>query len=115
MIIKRFDPQIYPRILWVVINPDKKELIDKFEDYPEDVENANAFATHTFNKLENKGGVIVTFNTISDATTSNIAHESYHAAMMIYEYCDGKLDFENQEPLAYLIGWVAKCISDTLL
>lgn len=43
-------------------------------------------------------------------TVSEVAHEASHVAMDILSEMGYKLDAENQEPLSYMIGWVADCI-----
>jgi hypothetical protein len=43
-----------------------------------------------------------------DATPSIMAHEAVHAANMIFEHVGVKLNLKNDEPQAYLVGWVVK-------
>lgn len=43
-------------------------------------------------------------------TACNMAHEAVHASMDLFEQIDCKIHYDNQEPLAYLIGWITDCI-----
>ena len=45
--------------------------------------------------------------------TDIIAHESVHAAMDIYNYISASVDLGNQEPFAYLVGYIANCVYKT--
>ena len=45
--------------------------------------------------------------------TDIIAHESVHAAMDIYNYISASVDLSNQEPFAYLVGYIANCVYKT--
>ena len=113
MIIKQFDPQIYPRKLWVVIEPDMGKLMSRFggleKDELED-ETWDAMTAHVYNKNKNIGGLMVIFKNSECLTSSNITHESIHVAMDILDYVGVKIDYDNQEPLAYLAGWVTECV-----
>ena len=39
-----------------------------------------------------------------------IAHESTHAALCIFGDIGARVSYEDQEPLAYLVGWIFGCI-----
>jgi len=108
MIFKEFNPLIYPRLLWVVVDPDIEELKSIFSEIDLDT-TSDAQVHHICNK-ENKGGILLIFQSKKSLTTSIITHESIHAAMDILEYIDFKLDYDNQEPLTYLAGWIADCV-----
>lgn len=57
-----------------------------------------------------RGGVLVRFASVEDITFENVAHEAFHVASEIYRYCGIKAELENQEHMAYLIGWAANCM-----
>lgn len=58
------------------------------------------------------GGILVRFESNKNAITiANIAHESSHIAMNIFDYIGAKVDLANQETFSYLVGWVADCIN----
>lgn len=105
-----FDPQIYPRKLWIGLGATKEDLAD-FEEIAE-MEDSTIADTTSICKLKPKkfGGVLIRFRNRLDISFENVTHESVHAAMCMLDYCGVKFHADNQEPIAYLAGWVADCI-----
>mgnify|MGYP006918103038 CR=1 FL=1 len=102
--IHEFDPQIYPRKLWIAIT-DKAV----FDAKPLD----EAAAAEVIDAHDGvNGGVLIRFRNKKSLTSKHATHEAVHAAMLILEYAEVKLDYQNQEPLAYLAGWVSECIDE---
>lgn len=54
-------------------------------------------------KPTKRGGILIRFKTKADMTPAIIAHESVHAAIHIFDYCDCRISTDNQEPYAYLV------------
>ena len=109
--IYEFDPQIYPRKLWVTVGVPFNELKDEFEDIDKMPENVDASVDYTRKlKPEVMGGVLVRYLNIDAMTMKIIAHESSHIAIGIFDYIGAPIDIRHQEPFAYLCGWIAKCI-----
>lgn len=50
----------------------------------------------------------------SSASPEMIAHECVHAANMIFEHVGAKIDLDNDEPYAYLVGWLVKQVHNSL-
>lgn len=114
MSIYQFDPQIYPRRLWVSVDTSTEELQKRFgkEDI-KDFDNSYYAETMVVQQKEPLfGGVLVRFQDLKAMTPDTIAHEATHVALEIFDYCDCRIDIENQEPFAYLVGWVVKCIEE---
>lgn len=108
--IFEYNPVIYPRKLWVSVGASTKELNEVFEEVG-DMEDSAIATVYSVCRTENKmGGMLIRFNNRMDMTPSVIAHESVHAAMGIYGYVGAEVDLDNQEPFAYLVGWIADCI-----
>ena len=108
--IFEYNPVIYPRKLWVSVGASTKELNEVFEEVG-DMEDSTIATVYSVCRTENKmGGMLIRFNNRMDMTPSVIAHESVHAAMGIYGYVGAEVDLDNQEPFAYLVGWIADCI-----
>lgn len=63
-------------------------------------------------KPDVKEGILIRFENRKAMTFANITHEATHVAMGIFSYVGAYPDSENQEPFAYLCGWVAKCINE---
>lgn len=114
MSIFQFDPQIYPRKLWVSVGASTEELQEKFgKDDIKDLDESYYAETKAVQQKEPLlGGVLIRFQDLKAMTTENIAHEAAHAAIEIFDYCDCRIDVDNQEPFTYLAGWVARCCDE---
>lgn len=108
--IHEFNPQIYPRLLWVTVGAPYAVIRDEFEGVAEMDADADAQVDHTRRKSTNKGGLLIRFENRKAMTQEHITHEAAHAAMEIFDYVGATPDPKNQEPFAYLCGWIAKCI-----
>lgn len=113
--IHEFHPQIYPRRLWVAVGGTFKDIKSLFttmnEEELEYVENclATTYMVQTKSN-EHYFGHLIWFLSAKDMTTANITHEAYHAASDLFGVLGCKQHYDNQEPFAYLVGWVADCI-----
>lgn len=113
MKVYQFDPQIYPRKLWVAVGVTTSELNEKFVDEIKDMDDSNDAETLPIQQKEPLlGGVLVRFENLKSMRPDNIAHEATHAALEIFDYVDARIQYDNQEPFAYLVGWVVKCIDE---
>lgn len=90
-------------------------------DNPEDLINeyrlsnlVNKFDAITFrdHKLSGYTRYVAAFG--KNCTPSIITHESFHVVSMIFYDRDIEYDNENDEPAAYLIGWISRQIFDFL-
>ena len=103
-----FHPSIYPCRLWVYIGGDNmEEEFSKIEKLDDD---SIAETQVTRYLPSGKKGVLVRFRSRKVMTAEIVTHESVHAAAEILRMVGGQIDVENQEPFAYLAGWVADCI-----
>ena len=80
---------------------------DRFEGVSEWDDTADAIVDCVRDKLRNLGGggILVRFESKNAITIANIAHESSHIAMNIFDYIGAKVDLANQETFSYLVGW----------
>lgn len=111
-----FDPQIYPRRIWVALGGDEGTLRASFQqndgkqlefaDMDRFVANTTAVQQIDTGLL----GELIWFPKKSDMRFDYIAHEATHAAMDIFGDIGIVPDVNNQEPLAYLVGWISDCI-----
>ena len=113
-----FDPQIYPRKIWVAVGGDIGTLRASFcqndgeqLDF-KDIDKYSASTTAVTEKDTGLFGELIWFPKKSDMRVFTIAHEAVHAAIDIFDDCDCRIDAGNQEPFAYLVGWIAKCINE---
>lgn len=113
-IVYEFDPCVYPRLLWVVkggtLDGIKETL--NLGDYDVDEESSGAVTLCNVRRLSDGNlGALIWFPKSSNMNNlSWIAHESTHAALYIFSEVGALVDFENQEPFAYMTGWVFECV-----
>lgn len=113
-IIHQFDPQIYPRLLWIVIGEKKGSAIsDRFDNIPDMDESTDADVNHAYDKISKRAGILIRFESKKAARDySIVAHEASHAAMCIFSYIGAVPDVNNQEPFSYLVGWISGCVCE---
>lgn len=117
-VIHEFDPVIYPRKVLVAKGGEKKNIAELFEDADGDpywlnnatVKNSYALTFEVADRKSGNYGVLVWMHTPKAASTGTLAHEADHAANFIFKSIDAKVDAENDEPHAYLVGWITECI-----
>ena len=112
--IYEFDPQIYPRKVWVTVGVPFEELKDEFEDLKPMEEGSDAQVDHLRKlKPEVRGRLLVRFENLDTLKKfGNRTHESVHVATEIFDYIGAFHDPKNQELFAYLCGWIAKCMDE---
>lgn len=123
-IIYEFDPVIYPTRVWVGVNVPFEYVKDKFYALDSDMERGEI----TLSEYKPKPSVIARTYVVANKEScflgtlviiwrpinfniKSICHESVHCADFICEQFGIKTgDFDDGEPYAYLIGWIAECI-----
>lgn len=128
--IDTYDPKVYPRKLWVtneVEGLDKVFIFMRTDDL--DKENLNGYKSlvemdnaimctcPVMRISDGKYGVLVIAMSIEDVNTESIAHESVHVADYFFNQLDlVSQDFtDGNEAYAYLVGWAAGCISNSMI
>ncbi len=114
-IVKATRVPLYLGMLVVVISDEKDKCIEltnerMFLDYKE------IFATAAYGTYKGSQGFFVFLNpnnTRSKVTRGVVAHEAVHAANFILEDRGVIADFVNDEPQAYLMGWIVDQIYKT--
>lgn len=110
-IIHEFDPCIYPRLLWVVKGGSLEDIKETLEVECEDEGIGGAVTLPARRKSDSRLGYCVWFPKSGDIRNLEwIAHESSHVAICIFDDIGGNVSYEDQEPFAYLVGWVFGCI-----
>lgn len=115
--MRKFQSEIYDCIdLYVSIGEDRNTVSGEFDFYSE--KDRNDFIEGNYDGVtcdvkdkNGKDAVLVYFIDKESANISTIAHESFHAADFIMDSL-GMVFNKNceNEHIAYLIGWVARCI-----
>lgn len=119
--IHEFHPSIYPRRIWVVKGCNKKIIKDKFSERDgeeivlkneEGYESACTVFPYVKLKENGKYGYLVCIQ--SRLSAGDVAHESVHVATEIFREIGAIHTPDNQEPFAYLVGWIADCIQQVI-
>lgn len=113
--VHEFHPQIYPRRLWVIkggLLGDIKEMFSQRDGKELDLgdEDYDALTYSVMLKDTKKLGELIWFPEETSIDHEKVTHESVHAAMDIFRDIGADIDTDNQEPFAYLVGWIADCI-----
>lgn len=112
-IIHEFDPCIYPRLLWVVKGGFLEDIKDMFDAELVEDDAGGAVTFPVRRKVDSRLGYCIWFPKAGDMRNLDwIAHESTHAALCIFGDIGARVSYEDQEPLAYLVGWVFKCVDE---
>lgn len=132
--LRKYNPQIYPRKLWVATAENVQYLIDTFtffsttdlkkinDNTAKELANPNssdrlvaAVYPVMHNKTTEFGALVIIFD-VNELTTEYISHEAVHVADYMCDelgiYTDS---LSNNEHYAYLVGWVAGKISEYLI
>lgn len=110
-----FHPQIYPRRLWVAAGGTFEDIKARFIAYNgSELEEGEDYVavTYVVQTKDDNGflGHLIWFPKVSDMTASNMTHEALHASMDLFGLIGCKIHHDDQEPFAYLVGWVVGCI-----
>ena len=110
--MKKFDPQIYPRKLFVLESEEDMKLFQTREGFDLEPEEGNdASVWKVVEKSTDHKGVAVF---VWRAGFDTIAHESDHIVNIIFNDLGIDIGYEHDEHHAYMLGWVAKCIGEGL-
>lgn len=131
--IDKYDPVVYPRLLWVAteitdldkmfvfcnINDFTKENPDTYKNLVEDYETGctSAMTIPVIHKNSGRSGVLVLiFDLDSNDLSNTIPHEATHVTDYIFDSLGLSADvFSRNECYAYLLGWAASCISSSVI
>jgi hypothetical protein len=111
--IYEFNPCVYPRLLWVVKGGTLAEISKVLElsGYEEDESVGAVTLCNVRRRSDENLGALVWFPKASNIKNLDwIAHECTHVAMYMFGETGCVADVENQEPLAYLVGWAFCCV-----
>lgn len=107
MRFKKIDIPIYGCVLSMYLDEDLSHIEKKYN-----TKSLEDFGAVTLKDKDNYRHYVVAF---TDAKhLSNIAHEIVHLKNQIYIDCAMELDRYNDEPEAYLTGWLFDNINDFL-
>ena len=118
--IHEFHFEIYPRRLWITYDASIKELDEMFPADPNDpdqksfepIEACHDAITYAVVDNRNFGGFLIRFASKESINFRNVSHESDHVAHKLMDFVGILPDLINDEPEAYIVGWVAKCCEE---
>jgi hypothetical protein len=109
MLHKYIEIPLYRGILSLIISDNIKEIQTIIPEF--DSEEIYAHAYYHKYKEKQCFSVIININNAGKKIKyGTIAHESVHICNMIFELRDIKIEFENDEPQAYLVEWVVDTV-----
>ena len=112
--MKEYVNGIYPRRLWICTQTELEQCKDCFilsengEDI--DLDDVIGYSAVVWNVQHCHYGYGLLVFIVNKLTPRQIAHEAAHVTLEIFKDCDCRVDYENQEPFAYLLGWAYECI-----
>lgn len=112
MEVYEFNPCVYPRLLWVAKGGTLEEL-KEFLEFNYEMEDGVGAVTlcNVSKKSDESLGALVWFPKASNIKRLDwIAHECTHVALYMFGETGCIADPQNQEPLAYLVGWAFDCV-----
>lgn len=115
VVFHKFTSDIYPINVYITITNDQTAVTDRFSDgYGLEIgdlpENCDALCMTVVDKPTKERGNLILFRKKDFMTTSTMAHESFHCAENICRELGVVYNNdENNEAIAYLIGWIVDC------
>ncbi|MEQ5123434.1 hypothetical protein [Morganella morganii] len=91
-----------------------KEAGDKFLRYDRAATNYSAMVS-VLQCSQGIDYIAITFRTIDDYCTETLTHECVHAAWRVLELVGINVSVDNQEPLAYLAGWLSRQVNNFMM
>lgn len=106
---------VYPRKLWIYNTKDLVKVKDNFtiSETGEDINPSSDVIDYdciVYNVHHCSLGYGILVCVENKLAPKQIAHESAHIALEIFKDCDCRIDYSNQEPFAYLLGWAYECV-----
>lgn len=114
-VIHQFANDIFPRHLWVVKDVPFSWIKKRFKLIGgEELQEYKEAKAVTYPEVEHKKschyGILVVIVDSTDMSISDCAHEAVHFAMELCNAVDMYSAYENQELLAYLVGYATDAI-----
>lgn len=108
-LVKRFTIPLYNREVLVYFN--EADALKEMPYLEADASGSTAYVQGVSDD-ENNQGILFVFGKFEDACPEIIAHEAVHVGMMTLDMAGVPINYENQEALAYVVGYVAKTVTN---
>ena len=102
---KEYEVPYYRSVLIVVLTNDYERLSEFYPEY----DHEDMFASSDLINYHGTRSILMVLNFKCDVdriTNGIIAHEALHAANFIFDAVGVPADYDNDEPLAYLVKWI---------
>lgn len=116
-----FDPEIYPRKLFVLRGKDKESIISsEFETVSGDaldMDMSGSPGSATWKNVTHKGtGLLGSLVWIIDSRqkSKDMAHEAVHIVNGMFKELGIDMSYDHDEHYAYMVGWVTDCLIQVL-
>ena len=106
---KQFKIPLYNREVFVYFNE-----ADALKEIPLLEEDKMGFSGYVQSVRDDQGvqGILLVFKSLEDATPEVIAHECTHLAMITLDMAGVPINFDNQEAVAYLVGYCTMRVTE---
>ena len=106
---KYFKIPLYNREVFVYFNE-----ADALKEIPLLEEDKMGFSGYVQSVRDDQGvqGILLVFKSLEDATPEVIAHECTHLAMITLDMAGVPINFDNQEAVAYLVGYCTMRVTE---
>lgn len=112
-LIYEYDSMIYPVIVSVCIGCSNEELSARYEgDFDDMPIEAVATVSWASRRSDDRCVVVVKVRNRRDLTMNTIVHECGHVALEIYAYVHARINYDDQEPFCYLLGWIGEVVNN---
>lgn len=91
-----------------------KEAGDKFLGY-ESIDTNYSAMVSVLKCSKGIDYIAITFRALEDYCSETLTHECVHAAWRVLELVGIKVSVDNQEPLAYLAGWLSRQVNNFMM
>ncbi len=114
--MKVYTNDIYPFTIWIDINDNRDDTLNKFRDYYTDkpIEDVpmRDFVVPVVEMSSGAWGVLIIFTDDSRLSHKTVTHEAIHAAGFLLDEIGDSID--GKETSAYLAGYIADCCIQTI-
>ena len=111
-LIYEYDSMIYPVIVSVCIGCSNEELSEHYEgDFDDMPTETLATVSWASRRSDDRCVVVVRVRNRRDLTMNTIVHECGHVALEIYAYVHARINYDDQEPFCYLLGWIGEVVN----
>lgn len=110
--MKKYDPQIYPRTLFVIENLDELKLFHGRGGVNEELEMSPSSQARVWPAVEKETGHLGVAVYYRSLWFDTIAHEAVHIANVVFGDLDVAMTWSYDEHYAYFVGWIAEKIGE---